>query len=90
MQQILNLEIKNVGQINRLHNTKGDWNEFGYNIPDAWEINMRVTELIPESRQIYDGVINDKILYAFKDPEKPAPTAHSVHRPVGPTSIPTG
>lgn len=46
---ISNMTVANLGQINFIN---------GKNIPDAFEVQLQITELIVESRQIFDAAIN--------------------------------
>ncbi len=55
---ISNLSITNTGQMNVI---------LGDIVPDAYEIKIQITELIVESRQIYDAAIKDKRMSAINN-----------------------
>lgn len=52
---IIGLNIENIGQINQLTN-----NNKSINVPDAYRVQMTISELIVESRQIIQAVMNNE------------------------------
>jgi hypothetical protein len=62
---ISNLVVESIGQVNnvRLPATIGnggflELNDLDINVPDAWNITIQLTELLPETRNIFAGVFN--------------------------------
>ena len=86
---IAQLSIINVGQINMI-----PVDGVTMAIPDAWGFNIRIAELIPESRQLMMAAANNTIVRAITDrapPEIPEATAGTGDASVGqPEPAPAG
>ena len=54
---IAQLVVENIGQVNRRLLTV-DEKTFFCNIPDAWDITLSINEMLPESRNIFEGISN--------------------------------
>jgi hypothetical protein len=61
------ISVNNIGQVNRRQipimkdNTNTSYENVYVNIPDAWEIVISVSELLTESRNIYDATFNKEL-----------------------------
>jgi hypothetical protein len=56
---ISTLVIENIGQVNRVPMTI-DGETIEVNVPDAWNVQIVLTEMLAESRNIFNGVISKK------------------------------
>ena len=56
---ISNMIVENIGQVNKV-SLKINGNDIDVNVPDAWNVQLVITEMMPESRNIFNGVIDSK------------------------------
>lgn len=55
-----NVSIENIGQVNRRKDIIFDGKLIEANIPDAWYVTLEFTEMLPESRNIYETVLTGR------------------------------